>query len=158
VLMEKIEPKMVFVINPDQSTNTTDFLHLELAVMSQLDGQKTVSQIADNLALNPNEVEEIFKKLVSAQILRLVNNSGEDHYLPQDFFKVLSYEMTFLVGPVAGVILEDVLEIMRMGRENFEKRYLPVLIDLLTNQIDDPVKQIEFQRNIYPKIKNYMFK
>lgn len=156
--MEKIEPKMVFVINPDRSADTGDLLHLELAVMSQLDGQKTVSQIADNLALNPDEVEEIFKKLVSAQILKLVNNSGEDHYLPPDFFKVLSHEMTFLMGPVAGIILEDVLDIMRLGRENFEKRYLPALIDLLTNQIDDPIKQIEFQRNIYPKIKNYVFR
>ncbi len=149
---------MVFMVNQEHSADTSSLLHLELAVVSQLDGQKTVAQIADNLALNTQEVEEIFKKLVSAQILVLLNRSGENNQLPADFFKILKHEMTLLLGPVAAIILEDVLEMMRMSRESFERRYLPTLIDLLTNQIDDPVKQIEFQRNIYPKIKNYMLR
>jgi len=156
--MEKIDENMVFVLNSQQSPEDSDLLHLEWAVVSQLDGQKTVRQIAENLALNTAEVEEIFKKLVSEELLVLVDRSEDDDIVPGELFKYVNHEMTLLLGPVAGIILEDVMEMMRLSRENFDRRKFLGLIDLLTNQIDDPVKQIEFQRNIYPKIKQYLLK
>ncbi|UCF63871.1 MAG: hypothetical protein JSW33_15110 [bacterium] len=156
--MDKIDENMVFVLNSQRSPEDSDLLHLEWAVVSQLDGQKTVQQIAENLALNTAEVEEIFKKLVSAELLVLVDRSENDDVVPGELFKFVSHEMTLLLGPVASIILEDVMDMMRLNRDNFDRRRFPGLIDLLTNQIDDPVKQIEFQRNIYPKLKQYLLK
>jgi hypothetical protein len=157
-LSEKLENNMIFVLSKDRSPEEANLLHLEWAVVSQLDGQKTVGQIAENLALSRNEIEEIFHKLNSQNLLVLVNRSGEDSLVSPEFFKILSHEMTLLLGPVAGIIIEDVLEMIRMSRENFEIQNLPVLIELLTNQIDDPVKQIEFQKNIYNRVRVYLFK
>jgi len=149
---------MVFVLNNQRSPEEAKLLHLEWAVVSQLDGQKTVGQIAENLTLSRTEIEEIFRKLSSQNLLVLVNRSGEDSLVSAEFFKIVNHEMTLLLGPVAGIILEDVLELMRMDRENFTVQNLPILIELLTNQIDDPVKQIEFQKNIYSRVRIYLFK
>lgn len=157
-LFGKIENNMIFVLSNERSPEDADLLHLEWAVVSQLDGQKTVGQIAENLALSRTEIEEIFRKLSSQNLLVLVNRSGEDSLVSPEFFKILNHEMTLLLGPVAGIILEDVLEMMRVNRDNFEVRNLPVLIELLTNQIDDPVKQVEFQKNIYNRVRVYLFK
>jgi hypothetical protein len=157
-LFEKIENNMIFVLNNERSTTDANLLHLEWAVVSQLDGQKTVGQIAENLALSRKEIEEIFRKLASQNLLALVNRSGVDSLVSPEFFKILNHEMTLLLGPVAGIILEDVLEMMRMSRDNFEVQNLPILIELLTNQIDDPVKQIEFQKSIYNRVRTYLFK
>ncbi|OGB69930.1 MAG: hypothetical protein A2Y94_08745 [Caldithrix sp. RBG_13_44_9] len=157
-LSGKIENNMIFVLSNERSPEDADLLHLEWAVVSQLDGQKTVGQIAENLALSRTEIEEIFRKLSSQNLLVLVNRSGRDSLVSPEFFKILNHEMTLLLGPVAGIILEDVLEMMRMNRDNFEVQNLPVLIELLTNQIDDPVKQVEFQKNIYNRVRVYLFK
>lgn len=149
---------MIFVVNNEKTAEDNDLLHLEWAVVSQLDGRKTVRQIAENLALNPTEVEEIFKKLVSDELLVLVNKPEENIIVPSEFIKLVNHEMTHLLGPVASVIIEDIMDMMRLNKENIDRRNLPNLIDLLTNQIDDPVKQIEFQKNIYPQIKQYILK
>ncbi len=157
-LVEKIDNNMIFMLNHERSPEEADLLHLEWAVISQLDGQKTVGQIADNLALSQTEVEDIFRKLSMQNLVTLVTRGGEDSLVSPEFFKILSHEMTLLLGPVASIILDDVLEMMHSNRENFPIRNLPILIELLAIQIDDPVKQIEFQRNIYPKIRKYLFK
>jgi hypothetical protein len=157
-LFEKLENNMIFVLGNDRSPEDANLLHLEWAVVSQLDGQKTVGQIAENLALSRNEIEEIFRKLTSQNLVVLVNRSSGDSLVSPEFFKILSHEMTLLLGPVSGIIIEDVMEMMRMNRENFEVQNLPVLIELLTNQIDDPVKQIEFQKSIYDQVRIYLIK
>jgi len=154
---EPIEDSMIFTLNQERTPEDANLMHLDWAVVSQLDGKKTVRQIADNLSLNTREIEEIFKKLVAADLLIPVSKSNENNYLPSDFFKSLIHEMTLLLGPVAGIILEDVLKMMHHNRDNFERYKLPVFIDLLTNQIDDPVKQIEFQKRIYSISKAYLF-
>ena len=156
--MKKIDERMIFVVTNEKNAEDNDLLHLEWAVVSQLDGRKTVRQIAENLALNPTEVEEIFKKLVSDDLLVLVNKPEENIIVPSEFIKLVNHEMTHLLGPVASVIIEDIMDMMRLNKENIDRRNLPNLIDLLTNQIDDPVKQIEFQKNIYPQIKQYILK
>jgi len=157
-LVEKIDNNMIFMLNNERSPEEAELLHLEWAVISQLDGQKTVGQIADNLALSQTEVEDIFRKLSMQNLITLVTRGGEDSLVSPEFFKILSHEMTLLLGPVASIILDDVLEMMHSNRENFPIRNLPILIELLAIQIDDPVKQIEFQRNIYPRIRKYLFK
>ena len=156
--MKKIDDRMIFVVNADKSVEDNDLLHLEWAVVSQLDGQKTVRQIAENLSLNAAEVEDIFKKLVAEDLLVLVSKPEANNIIPSEFLKMINHEMTHLMGPVASVILEDVMEMMRISKDNLDSRNIPNLIELLTNQINDPVKQIEFQKNIYPKIKQYILK
>ena len=64
--------------------------------------------------------------------------------------------MTLLLGPVAGLILDDVFELLRTNKDNIKKNQLPILLDLLSNQITDPVKQIEFQKKAYPILKAYL--
>ena len=147
---------MIFVVNADKSAEDNDLLHLEWAVVSQLDGRKSVRQIAENLSLNATEVEEIFKKLVAEDLLVLVSKPEENQIVPSEFLKLINHELTHLMGPVASIIMEDVMEMMRLSKDNFDSRNISNLVDLLTNQIDDPVKQVEFQKNIYPKIKQYI--
>jgi len=153
----EINEQMVFSLKKDRSPQEVKLLQLEWAVITQLDGEKSVGQIAENLALNGKEIREIFKKLNQENLLELVDRSNEDQTIPLEFFDKLNHEMTYLLGPVAGIVVNDVLDVMRKDRNNFEKKYLASLIDLLTNQIDDPIKQIEFQKSIYKSVKSYLF-
>jgi hypothetical protein len=151
-----VKENMIFVKNDDKSPEEASLMHLEWAVVSQLDGKKTVNQIAENLALNTKEVEQIFEKLTAENLIILVDQSGKDNRVPFEFFKKLGHEMTLLLGPVAGLILDDVFELLSTNKDKIKKNQLPILLDLLANQITDPVKQIEFQKKTYPILKAYL--
>jgi hypothetical protein len=157
-IFPEINEEMIFTLKKDRSPQEVKLLQLEWAVVTQLDGEKTVGQIAENLALNSKEINEILERLGQEDLLDLVENSDEDQTIPNEFFTKLNHEMTFLLGPVASIVINDVLETMRKDKNNFEKKYLPSLVDMLTNQIDDPIKQIEFQKNIYKSFKTYLFR
>ena len=157
-IFPEINEEMIFALKKDRSPQEVKLLQLEWAVVTQLDGEKTVGQIAENLALNSKEIHEILERLSQEDLLELVENTDEDQTIPNDFFTKLKHEMTFLLGPVASIVINDVLETMRKDKNNFEKKYLPSLIEMLTNQIDDPIKQIEFQKNIYKSFKTYLFR
>jgi predicted nucleotidyltransferase len=152
----EINENMVFALNRDRSPQDVDLLQLEWAVVTQLDGEKTVGQIAENLALNPEEIQEIFKKLIKEEILYLADQSMEDIYVPKEIFDNINHSLTLLLGPVSDIILEDTFKLLQRKPDRLEKQYLPTLIDLLTNQIDDPQKKIEFQKNLYPQIKKFI--
>lgn len=154
--ISEINEDMIFSLNRQRSPQEVKLLQLEWAVVTQVDGEKTVGQISENLALNSKEIQEIFKKLIHEQLLDLVEQTEEEQIVSGKFFEKLNHEMTYLLGPVAGIVIEDVLKIMRKDKDSFEKKYLPTLIDLLVCQIDDQLKQLEFQRNIYKSVKSYL--
>lgn len=154
----EIAENMVFRLSSQRSPQQVKLLHLEWAVVTQLDGEKTVGQISDILALSKTEMQDIFKNLLKEGLLELVSVSPDNLYLQPGLFVEIEYELTTLMGPVAGVLIEEVLQSMRKSRDQFEKNALASLIDLLSSHINDAEKQIEFQRNIYPKIKPYIVK
>lgn len=154
----EIAENMVFRLSSQRSPQQVKLLHLEWAVVTQLDGEKTVGQISDILALSKTEMQDIFKNLLKEGLLELVSVSPDNLYLQPGLFVEIEYELTTLMGPVAGVLIEEVLQSMRKSRDQFEKNALASLIDLLSSHINDTEKQIEFQRNIYPKIKPYIVK
>jgi len=154
--LTEINDKMIFRLSSRRSPREVKLLHLEWAVVTQLDGEKSVGEIASALTLSENEVQEIFKNLIKEHLLELVSVSESTIYVPEELFDDLERELTVLVGPVAGILLEDTLREMKKDRAKFEKTSLPVIIDLLSNQISDEEKQLEFQKNILKKIKPYI--
>ncbi|MEJ2633747.1 MAG: hypothetical protein P8184_00460 [Calditrichia bacterium] len=154
----EITENMVFRLSSQRSPQQVKLLHLEWAVVTQLDGEKTVGEISDILALSKTEMKDIFKNLLKEGLLELVSVSPDNLYLQPGLFVEIEYELTTLMGPVASVLIEEVLQSMRKSRDQFEKNALASLIDLLSSHINDAEKQIEFQRNIYPKIKPYIVK
>jgi len=153
----EINENMVFRLSRRRSPREVKLLHLEWAVVTQLDGEKTVGQIADILALNKDETENIFHNLLKEGLLELVTVSEENQFVPPELFDDVEYELTSLIGPIAGILIDDVLKEMRKERDQFDRASLPILIDLLSSQISNREKQLQFQKNILGKIKSYVF-
>ncbi len=149
----EIRENQVFRLSHRRSPKEVKLLNLEWAVITQLDGEKTVKQISEILALSDSETGEIFNKLYEEGLLDFVSKSTKEVYVSSELFKELKHELTLLVGPVADIIVNDVLKQMRRTSREFEKEKLPILIDLLANQIGDGYKKIVFQKNIYSKVR-----
>ncbi len=152
----EIKNNMVFRLSNRRSPKEVKLLHLEWAVVTQLNGDRTVGEIADVLALSPEETHEIFQKLHKEGLLELVAYQNEEQNLPPEVFKEIQQELTLVLGPIASILLEDTINRMGKTHETFEKKYLPVLIDLLSNQINDFSKQIKFQKSIFEKLKPFL--
>ncbi len=156
--LERINENRVFRLNSRRSPKEVKLLNLEWAVITQLDGEKSVGQISEILALNSLESQEIFKKLLQEGLLEEVKTSAVQAFLPPETVDELEYELKLLIGPVASIIMKDVLGNLRTDPGKIPVMNLPLFIDLLSSQITDKTKRILYQENTYPILQTYIFK
>lgn len=150
---EEIHGKMVFRLSSRRSPKEVKLLHLEWAVVTQLDGEKTVDEIANVLALSFEESRQIFATLLKEGLLELVHMPEDDRYLAPTVFDEIEYELTVLLGPVAGILLDEVMSTIGRTKDKFDKNTLPIFLDFLANHITDLEKRNKFQKNIFVKLK-----
>lgn len=153
--IQEIAGNMVFRLSSRRSPKEVNLRNIEWAVVTQLDGEKTVDQIAGILALSPGETKEIFTRLLTERLLDLVTISSRSNLIDPEILARLEYELKTYVGPVAGYLVEETLEELNRNRDNLDVAILPVLIDLLTAKIGERERQIDFQRSIYPDVREY---
>ncbi len=149
----QIHDDMVFRVSSKRSPSEMKLKSLEWAIVTQLNGEKSVSQIGEILALNNDETHELFERLEKAGLLELVENSGNDPYVSAELFAEVEYRLTYYLGPVAAILIEDMLRELKRSKANLDKRQLPQLMELLAMEISSPEKRIEFQREMLQKLK-----
>ena len=155
--LQQIEENMIFRLNDQRSPKDVKLLHLEWAVITQLDGEKSVGDIADSLALNQQETKEIFQKLWKVGLLEYSSSNNKNLYVSEGIINDLEFELTVLLGPISNILIDDTFKILKRKRRNLEKQNLPIFIDLLTNQISESEKKLIFQKNLLTKISSYIF-
>ncbi|RMF60311.1 MAG: hypothetical protein D6748_04375 [Calditrichaeota bacterium] len=149
----RIHQDMVFKLSPRRSPSEVKLRSMEWAIVTQLNGEKSVAQIAEILALSPEETEEMFTRLMEAGLLELVKMPEKNSFVSAEFFEEIEYQFTYFVGPVASVLIEDVLGELKRSRNNIEKKQLPLFIELLSLEISDEDKRYQFQKIMLKKLK-----
>jgi len=150
---EQIHESMVFKLSSKRSPSEVKLKSLEWAIVTQLNGEKTVAQIGEILALSPEENRAMFVRLMKEGLLDLVQAPEHNPHVPAEIYEELEYQFTYYVGPVASIILEDMLVELKRHKENLEKRQLPLLVELLTLEISTDEKKYMFQKKMLNKIK-----
>ncbi len=149
----RIHQDMVFKLSPKRSPSEVKLRSMEWAIVTQLNGEKSVAQIAEILALNSEEVEVMFSRLMAAGLLELVRMPEKEAFISPDLFEEIEYQFTFFVGPVASILIEDLLADLKRTRSKIEKKQVPLLIELLSLEISDEEKRHQFQKTMLKKIK-----
>lgn len=126
---------------------------LEWAVITQIDGKKTVADIAETLSLNSAELDEIFSRLIEENLVEIVGILENRSYITENFFKDVEYSLLLNVGPVAKVLLDDLLTEMNADRRKFPKNLLPLLIEQLSFEISDPAKRFLFMKEMLKRLE-----
>lgn len=122
-----------------------------LKVMLELDGKKTLIEVAKRLNMSLNELRPIIQKLLN---LRLIEVSvGSIAKVDRDFFEFLQAQLTFAVGPLAQIILEDALSELNANLDDFPVTYLAELIDIVSKEIPREEKKAAFMKSILNKMK-----
>jgi len=122
-----------------------------LQVMMELDGRKTLGQVAQSLNVNLKNLRAIISRLYQ---LRLCETATESMpMLGRDFFGILSSELSRAMGPIADVVIED--EISEMGEKpnRFPAHRAAELVDVLARQILREERKVAFQQAMVKKLR-----
>ena len=152
----KIHDDMIFKLSHRRSPSEVKLRSMEWAIVTQLNGEKTVSEIGELLSLEPPETLAMFNRLMREGLLELVGLPEKDPYVPTLLLTQIEYEYTVFVGPIANIILSDTLADLRKGRQNLEKKQLPFLVELLGLEIRNEDKLFDFQKLMLKKIKGFV--
>ncbi len=151
-MVQKIEDDMIFRLSHKRSPGEVKLKSLEWAVVTQLDGEKTVEIIAEILALSEEEKTAIFSHLLQEGLLEYVGVRQSKTYVDSKLLDDIEYQYTLYMGPVAAVIMDETLELLHRDRSNLEVHQLSTLVELLAMEINNPQKQYQFKSDMLPKL------
>jgi hypothetical protein len=117
-------------------------------VLTLVNGVRPLSEIAQNLGMDPTTVMSIANSAYEAHILEIAPGSVS---LPSPmvdvaFLDELSRELARAMGPLAVVIVEDEIAALGEKREAFPRDRLADLIERVSEAIKDGNKRLNFQR------------
>ena len=85
----------IFALSKSKSPSEVTLRSAEWAVITQIDGHKTVKDISGILSMGNDEAIGLFNELVQKELIELQSMEEDKvHYVPADFFKMLEAELT----------------------------------------------------------------
>ena len=122
-----------------------------LNVLMEMDGKKTLGQVAQSLNMNMKTLREIAKRIHQMQLCEQAAESVP--LLGRDFFNVLSSELSKAMGPIADVVIEDEIADMGESRDRFPAHRAAELVDVLARQILREERKVAFQQEMVKKLR-----
>ncbi len=145
---------VVFALSKGKSPTDVTLRSAEWAVITQIDGHKTIADVAKVLALNLDEALNLFNGLYEKELIEIVSTTRlKEDIAPTQFFSNLETELTAVIGPVAPFVIEDALWAIEGSKEAFLLERLPELIETISEEIPDDEKKVMFQQRMLKVMK-----
>ncbi len=127
---------------------------MEWAIITQIDGEQTIDEIARKLTFTLPEALQIFNALIEKGLIEVAKiKEVEIKTVSSRFFNQLEKILIEFIGPVATYVINDSLMELNAERSQFPKTMVPELIELLSEEISDEAKKIEFQKQMLNLLK-----
>lgn len=147
-----IDRSNVYVLNQAKSPRDFKLKSIEWAIITQIDGQKTVGEISASLSLSDEEIQTYFGSLAEKELILLKEEREIIEYVEPSVIQSIENELILLVGPVASVIIDDTLIDMNCDRNTLPKMKIGQFVELVSNEIDFPEKRVKFLEVVLPII------
>jgi hypothetical protein len=135
----------VFQLSNKRSFDSVELTDTMWRILKNLDGKKTLADLAKKLSLSLPKTRFSFYHLLHENLVELLE-SDVDKYLDEDHIQFLEIEFIRILGPVAEIIMEDVLDDYNMTRSTIDKTLIYSFVESVSNEIDDDEKKVEFQK------------
>jgi len=123
-----------------------------LKVLFAIDGKSTVLDISKKLNINENSIKEVIDYIHQLGLIEIIPN--EDENLSFEFINFLYNEFMNVVGPIANLVIKEVIEDMGFDKTSFPKNMVAELIQSLTLECDDSSEKNHFIKVMMEKIMN----
>ncbi len=140
----------VFNISPSGSTNTVSLKPIEWQVLAQINGERSIVEIAELLELHEFEVAKIVFSLTTAGLLHEVEGAKTMYHDVVDdlFFDQLTSIFTEVMGPIGPVIIDDEIRLLGEDRAAFPQDKAAELVERISLEIADGAKRAQFQKQM----------
>lgn len=122
-----------------------------LQVLMELDGTKTLGQVARELDMNMKQLRTILHKLYKLHLCETARDAIPK--LNKEFFNFLSAQLARAMGPIADVVIEDEISEMGENQLKFPSHRAAELVDLLARQILREERKVAFQQIMVKKLR-----
>ena len=137
------------VLNGDIGEFSLDGQMLKLLLV--LDGKKDVASVAHQLQIKIGTARDVINKLLELQLVERVESA--ESLLDEEFFEFLQAQLSLATGPIAEVMIEDVLHELGMEPTKAPKRRAAEIVDALSRQIPRDENRRAFQQVMVTRIR-----
>jgi DNA-binding transcriptional ArsR family regulator len=123
-----------------------------LSVLMELDGKKAVSEVAKNTGLSMGRIRQTISSLLKLKLIEPVEEAIST--LDKDFFDYLKSQLALAIGPIAEVIIEDIVIDLGHSLSQFPSYRAAELVDLSSREIQREEKRNSFKQNMVKKIRD----
>ncbi|HWP34662.1 MAG TPA: hypothetical protein VNM66_03615 [Thermodesulfobacteriota bacterium] len=144
----RIDPKTIYRLAAGGVQGEIRLSDREWKVLAQVNGVRSVAEIARRVPLAPAELAETLLALAAAGLIEKCERPEVPAAALVDAATLGTIETAFarLVGPLARVLLEEAIEGLGETPAAFPRHQLPALIEALAQQIADETKRVGFQQ------------
>lgn len=123
-------------------------------VLTQVNGNQTIEEIADTAAMNIEQVIAIMENLFNLGLIELYSaEKKEENILGPKFFENIENMLIKIIGPVAPFVIDDVLLEAGLNKSKFPSLKVAEFVELLSDEIHDEQKKVQFQSEMLNIIK-----
>lgn len=146
---------VVFKIKSNNPDKEIKLKSAEWAIITQVDGEKTIEDISKALSLEEDEALFNIYNLYSQGLIEVEKIERPKHiFVEPELFGELEKILVNIIGPVASFLINDVLLDMEASRDEFLKENIPALTEAISQEINDEQKRVQFQQEMLKKIKH----
>ena len=129
------------------------------SVLTQLDGEKTILDIAEASQLNELFTSKIICRLHELGLIELLSIQVAEaapivDYVDDAFIRRVETDLMQAIGPMASIVVDDCAEQMGHSRSSIPKDAVPELIERLANEIPDPTRRNKFQEAMLDRMRD----
>ncbi len=147
--IKNVIPSMQAIFNLSQGT--TGAINLdpdEWKVLAQVNGVRTITEIAKSLDWEEFEAANVLAGLVKTGLLEIVEESKSPPVtaIDNEFFDRLNDEFIEVIGPVGPVIIDEKIAALNETRESFPRNKVADLVEQVSTEIEDEGQRMNFQQ------------
>jgi hypothetical protein len=147
-------PQTIFALSSDSQRNRVSLDRRLWRVLSKINGNNTVRDICHSLRANEFSVCKVLTYLHNQGIIQLVSVGRQVIWRHRDtFFAALEEVLTGYIGPIATVVVDDVLAEMNKSRDYINRYDVPLLVERISENLEDEEERIQFQSHMLTLIQ-----
>ena len=141
---------------PNEQNGPITVSHSAWRVLSKIDGNRTVQEIAEILRVPYGYTAKVILNLHKAGLIEVVTSTSQStsDLVPAAFFNRLVTILTDIIGPMAPMVVRDEIQALGEFQHSFPEAKLDKLIALISKQISDAILRSRFEKSMVQEISN----
>jgi len=135
------------------STNEITFDSDMLKLLMAIDEDKTIRQIAGEVALSPSAFKDSLMKLVKLKLIEQVQVAPAGSLVGEAFMARLLEILVSLTGPLGEVLIEETAEQMNLDINKIPRAQIGDFVYNIANQMPGEKQKNEFSTTMLEEIK-----